>query len=260
MLGGGNGGPSGSQPQPTPDADGFVTQAPAPKTINPLLMNPASADLVYGPAREALSTAQNQSIAAQGLNTQLAQLSDLTKSLPDAGLLAQGSGFNQRTDMVKALNTALGTVGIAPIDPNNVATAEDVKKIATQLQAAVADSWKSDPAASTIVQAASASPSGENTKEGLQRIIGNIEALNKRAVDRNAYLQDWASKNYGSLSGADAAFNEANPPQKYVEYGKQLANPIGSAGNPLVPKSQSDIDNAPSGTVFNVNGKMMVKR
>ncbi len=110
----------------------------------------------------------------------------------------------------------------------------------------------------------SASPSGENSAAGFDRIVGNLQALNKRAVDRFNYLQSWANGHYGDLTGADAAFNAANPPQKYVAYGEklgqQLLTPIGTARNPVIPTSQADIDNAPSGTVFSINGKPMVKR
>lgn len=270
------GGQAGQEPQPETDKDGFVLNAPQPTAVSPLLMNPDSAKLIYDQTQRALGGAQGDATNAQALNAQLGELANLAKGLPETGFLAQGAGFNQRVDAVKGINSVLSTMGIGPIDPNSVATAEGMKKLATQLQFSVADAVKTDPAAATIAQAAQASPSGENSQQGFNRIVGNIQALNKRSIDRYAFLQDWSNKHFGDTTGADLAFNQANPPEKYIKYGEELTNslnapaqvgqsgqsgtaPVGTRANPLVPRQQSDIDNAPVGTVFNINGQMMVK-
>lgn len=264
QLGGMPGG-NGQQPeQPATDEHGFVTQAPAATSFNPLLFNPDTAKLVTDQTQRALSGAQNDATSSQALNAQLGELVDLAKKLPTGGLLAQGAGFQQRLDFFKGINSTLQTLGMAPLSPDDVATAEGLTKIATQLQGAVANQWSDDPAASTIARAAKAAPSGENTQQAMYRIVGNIDALSKRSIDRYAFLQDWANKHYGDITGADVAFNQANPPQKYVQYGQDIAKQMsapsaGSQGNPIVPKTQSDINNAPSGTVFNIDGKLMVK-
>lgn len=260
--------PGAAAPEPKPDADGFVTTAPAAPGVSPLLMNPTTAPLVVQQTQTALAGAQGDAINAQALNAQLQELGDLSKSLPASGFLAQGAGFNQRVEAVRGINSALQSMGIAPLDPQDVGTAEGMKKLATQLQFAVADAVKNDPAAATIAQAASASPSGENTAQGFSRIVGNIEALNKRSVDRYQFLQSWANSHYGDLTGADVAFNQLNPPKAYVAYGQKIAKdfsarPVGQQGtqaNPITPTSQADIDNAAPGTVFSVDGKLMVKR
>src|SRR6185437_7036509 len=173
-----------------------------------------------------------------------------------------GAGFTARTDLVKSLNAALSVAGIAPVDPSTVGTAEDINKMGTKLQAALATSWSSDPAMGTIMKAASASPSGENTKQGFFRILGGIGAVNKRAEDKAAFLQDWRNQHYGDMTGAIDTFNQVNPPQKYVQYGDNLSAKLsgGTAQNPIIPTSQADIDNAAPGSVFRVNGKLMVKR
>lgn len=259
------GGPDGqgAPAEPVPDKDGFITTAPS-GAPSPLVMSPTTAPLVIDQTKTLLGGAQGDAVNAQGLNAQISELANLAKGMPNSGLLSQGSGFNERVNAVKGINSIFQTMGWRPVYPDDVATAEGMKKLATQLQFSVADAVKNDPAASTIVQAASASPSGENTAQGFNRIISNIQALNKRSIDRYSFVQDWANKHYGDTSGADVAFNQANPPQKYVAYGedlaKNLANPKGTQANPLVPTSQSDIDNAAPGTVFNVNGKMMVKK
>lgn len=260
-----NGASSAPAAAPETDEHGFVVGSPPATNVNPLLMNPETAKLVTDQSQRALGGAQGDATNAQALNAQIGELANLAKSLPENGFLSQGSGFNQRVDAVKGINSVLQTMSIAPIDPGSVATAEGMKKLATQLQFSVADAVKTDPAAATIAQAAQASPSGENSQQGFNRIIGNIEALNKRSVDRYAFLQDWANKHYGDTSGADYAFNKFNPPDKYIKYGQQLTDQFnapqaGSAGNPITPKSQADIDNAPSGTVFIVNGQKMVKK
>ena len=230
---------SGAQQEqaPRPDENGFITTAPAAQAPSPLLMNPTTAPVIIQQSQTALGGAQGDAINAQALNAQLSELSDLAKDLPQTGVLSQGAGFNQRLEMVKGLNAALQTMGMAPVDPKDVATAEGMKKLATQLQFSVADAVKNDPAAATIAQAASASPSGESTWQGVARIVGNIEALNKRSIDRYQFLQDWANKHYGDLSGADVAFNEMNPPQRYVKYGQKLAQQM--LGQPSASGSAS---------------------
>ncbi|MGN6102998.1 MAG: transglycosylase SLT domain-containing protein [Devosia sp.] len=236
------------------DAEGFVTSAPPPEPgkINSMLMNPDAAKIVYGQTQTALGGAQGDAVNAQALNAQLGELAELSKGLPESGFLAQGAGFNQRVDAVRGINSVLQTMGIKPIDAQSVATAEGMKKLATQLQFAVADAVKTDPAAATIAQAASASPSGENSIQGFNRIVGNIQALNKRSVDRFNYLNDWANKHYGDLSGADVAFNEANPPQKYVAYGQHLADQLdgGGGAQPVPVSTQQQYDALPSGSLY----------
>jgi hypothetical protein len=247
-------GTSGPQvPTQGADAEGFVTSAPPPEPgkINAMLMNPEAAKVVYGQTQTALNGAQGEAVNAQALNAQLGELAELSKGLPESGFLAQGAGFNQRLDAVRGINAVLQTMGIKPIDAQSVATAEGMRKLATQLQFALADSVKTDPAATTIAQAALASPNGENSIQGFNRIVGNIQALNKRAVDRFNYLNDWANKHYGDLSGADVAFNEANPPQKYVAYGQHLTDQLNGGGAKPVPIStQQQYDALPSGSLY----------
>jgi len=102
-----------------------------------------------------------------------------------------------------------------------------------------------------VDQAVSAVPGGYNSKEGAQRIIAGIEAANQRKLDYYRFLQDWSAKSGGSILGADDYFNKVNPPEKYANAALlDLAT---------VPHSQSDIDSAPKGTMFNIDGQLMVK-
>jgi hypothetical protein len=241
------------------DPNGFVLAAPDMTSQLPSFANTdAGATELQTQGKAYTEPAQADAMAAHKLDLSLAQLSSLADSLPDSGALTQGAGFGSRTALANSINTAFGVLGIKPaIDPSKVSTAEDVNKLATQLQAAVATSWKTDPAASTIMQAGTASPSGENTKQGFKRIVANIQAVNKRAVDRAAFLTSWQNQNYGVMSTAngqtaDDVFNQLNPPSKYVDYGEKLASAV-------TPKTQADIDRAPKGTVFNINGTLMVK-
>jgi len=242
-----------STEQPKPDADGFVTTAPPATTINPMLMSQSSAPIVYEQTKTALGGAQGDAINAQALNAQLGELANLAQNMPDTGPLASGAAFDQRLSAVKGINGFLQTIGAPQIDPKDVATAEGMKKLATQLQFAVADAVKTDPAAMTIAQAASASPSGENTKQGFARIVGNIEALNKRSIDRFNFLQSWANQHYGDTTGADATFNQLNPPEKYIAYGDKLAEGLGAApASQSIPTvtTQKAYDALPSGSVY----------
>lgn len=262
-------GQSGSAPAPAAparsgvsptgvDANGFTLTAPDMSTRLPMLANTdAGAAQLQAQGHLLTDPAIQQAVNSRAADVSLAQMSDLAGSLPTSGLLTQGAGFNSRVGIVNAANTVLSSLGIKPVDPASVATAEDLKKLATQLQFAVADQVKADPAASTIVQAAGASPSGENTLQGFKRIIGNLQAVNKRSEDRAAFLQSWQNQNMGIMSTADGTtaddvFNRLNPPSKYIDYGQKLATAI-------VPKTQADINNAPKGTVFNIDGTLMVK-
>jgi hypothetical protein len=240
------------------DANGFVLAAPDMTSQLPSFANTdAGATELQGQGKAYTEPAQADAMAAHKLDLSLAQLSSLSDSLPDSGLLTQGAGFGSRTALANSFNTAFNLIGVTPaIDPSKVSTAEDVNKLATQLQAAVATSWKTDPAASTIMQAGTASPSGENTKPGFKRIVANIQAVNKRAIDRAAFLTSWQNQNYGVMSTAngqtaDDVFNQLNPPSKYVDYGEKLAAA-------KIPKTQADIDNAPKGSMLNINGTLLV--
>lgn len=184
----------------------------------------------------------------------MSQLAALASRLPTSGPLTQGAGFADRTAWVNAANTVATAMGQKPfVNADDLATAEGVKKVSTQLQAALADTWKSDPAASTIALASSGSPSGENTRAGLFEIIGNGLALNRRAEDRAGYFNRWSGLNSGVMNGfpqgsADDYFNSFHPPATYIAAGKVIGSSL--AGTPVAVSNADVYGVLPSGTLY----------
>lgn len=246
--------PGATQNNLKTDKDGFVLQAPSPTGINPLLMNPNphAADVLFDQTKTGLGKARDDYLAAQNMGVQLDLMKEDVSNLPDNGVLSQGAGLTTRAKLAKELNTWAQIANIQlPFDPDQVSSIEDLNKKSIGLGFQLARTLGSREAESIVSQAQTAVPGAENTPQGFRRIVGGIEAINKRQSDYYQFLQSYAAQNYGDITGADALFNQLNPPDKYVKYAL-----LQSA---ITPKKQSDIDNAPKGTLFNVNGQLLVK-
>lgn len=246
--------PEGARPvaDHTNPAEGFITTPPANIPINGMVFNPMGQEVARDQAVKGVEQARNDYQAGQAMKVQLDMMKDAAHSLPDTGFLSRGAGASARAAIAKNVNTALQTAGIQPwFDPNAVGSYEELNKLATRFGFDLARTLGSREAASIVSQAQSAVPSGENTKQGFERIVAGIEAMTQRQSDYYTAMQKWQQQSGGDISGFDNWFNAMNPPEKYAK-----AAVLSTA---VVPKTQADIDNAPAGTVFNVNGQLLVK-
>ena len=54
------------------------------------------------------------------------------------------------------------------------------------------------------------------SREGADRIIAGLQAMNQRKIDYYVALQKWQAANSGSIYGFDEWFNSTNPPELYA--------------------------------------------
>lgn len=238
--------------QPVAGPQQFVTQAPAKVPVDGRLFSPSGQGIVAAETTDGLKDARQQYQGATSAQVQLEEMKHDMTAIDNSTWTTPGSGFQSRVAWAKTINTAFQGLGVEPpIDEKAVAAGEDLNKLSTRLGFDLSSTLGSREAASVVDQAVSAVPGGYNSKEGAQRIIAGIEAANQRKIDYYRFLQDWSAKSGGSILGADDYFNKVNPPEKYAN--AALLNLA------AVPHSQAEIDTAPKGTMFNIDGQLMVK-
>lgn len=240
--------PAGTQSQ-------FVTKAPSNIPIDGRMMGPmgsVGSSVVQNETNDGLKAARTNYQASTASQLQLAEMKHDLAGMEQSAWTAPGPGSTFKTNVARAINMPFQMTGFgAPIDEAAVAANEDMRKQSTRLGFALSSTLGSGEAASIIERAVAAVPSAENSPEGFRRIIAGVEAGNQRANDYYSFLQDWSAKTGGSIKGADEYFNRVNPPEKYATSALlQMA---------VTPKTQADIDKAPAGTMFNINGQLMVK-
>lgn len=197
----------------------FQTAAPpmTNDTLDPRLMNGTTAGIAVQEASNAIQDARGQQQTASSTNQMLQEMQHNLDTLPDNGLLAQGSGFGSRSDFAKGVNTMASVIGLGPIFPlDEVAATEDLNKLTTRLGQDLNKGFGSDNAASVVMTAIGAVPGGANSKEGAQRIIAGLQAMNQRKIDYYNFIQKWSASHSGSILGADEYFNRINPPELYA--------------------------------------------
>ncbi|API52847.1 hypothetical protein BMW22_15590 [Rhizobium leguminosarum] len=230
----------------------FVTKAPQSIPMDGRLFSPTGQDIAKSETIEGLKQARTEYQGAASAQTQLEEMKHDLAAIDDSAWTAPGTGFQSRVQWAKTINTAFQGLGVeAPIDTTAVAAGEDLNKLSTRLGFDLSKTLGSNEAATVVNQAVSAVPGGYNSPEGARRIIAGIEAANQRKLDYYTFLQDWTAKSGGSILGADEYFNRVNPPEKYAN--------SALLSMAIAPKSQAEIDSAPKGTMFNINGQLMVK-
>lgn len=236
----------------TPEGVRFDAQAPDSAMPSSMAMNPDAQSIVIGQTTAALDTSRQADQAAQESTLQLTAMRNAAEHLPATGFLSPGQWAEARGGIAKSLNTLAQIAGIElPFDPMQVASIEEMNKLTTQFGFALARTTGSDVASSVISQGVAAVPSIENTAQGFKAITGLIQAGLNRTRDYHTFLEDWANQTGGDTTGAAAYFNKTWPPSLYANSAIMAAA--------VVPKTQADIDNAPAGTLFNIDGQLMVK-
>jgi hypothetical protein len=204
--------PSQAQAQPV-----FRTAPPPNIKMDPRVFSPTGQQIVADETKDALKEARTEYQGSINAQTQLGEMKHDLATIPNSAWTAPGTGFQSRVQWAKAVNTAFQGMGVeAPIDETAVAAGEDLNKLTTRLGFDLGKTLGSREAASIIDQSVSAVPGGANSPEGARRIISGIEAANQRKIDYYNFLQQWSAKGYGSILGADQAFNQMNPPELYA--------------------------------------------
>lgn len=188
------------------------------RVFDPRLMNDQSAAGANAEALQALTEARTEHQGARTSNQIFEEMkTDIDRLPKDGGLLTQGSGFNTRLGLARGINTGLQALGLSPAIPEDqVAAGEDLNKLTFRLGGELSKGIGSAGAASIIMDSVSAVPSGIQSKEGADRIIAGLEAMNQRKIDYYTALQKWEAMNAGSAYGFDQYFNSMNPPELYA--------------------------------------------
>lgn len=247
-----NGGNPPAVANDTPEGTRFTVTPPPNRGVNPMTFTQTGQQIVQNQSVATLDAARQANQAANDTMLQLDALRNSAAQLPSSGFLVPGQWETQRADIAKSLNTLSSMTG-TPLNfkPETIASIEEMNKLTTQFGFNLAKTTGSDVAASVVTQGIGAVPSIENTPQGFKAITGLIQAGLNRTRDYYAFLNNWARTYGGDLTGATDYFNQVAPPSVYAE-----AAILSSA---VVPKSQADIDSAPSGTMFNINGKLKIK-
>lgn len=242
--------PQPAKPELGPD--GVSMHVDPPLTARPSSMGFSAPEIIKEQTAAGLTSARSAYTAAQEAGVQLGLMKEAAKTLPSTGLLSQGTWGEERTKFAKQANSLSQMLGMEPVfDPNAVSASEELHKLTTQFGFALSRTTGSDIASSVVNQAVGAVPSIENTPQGFDAVVSSIQAGLNRQKDYYQFLQKWAAQTGGDITGADEYFNQVAPPSSYANAA------ILSAA--IVPKTQAEIDNAPAGTLFNVNGKLMQK-
>jgi hypothetical protein len=117
--------------------------------------------------------------------------------------------------VAKAINGVLAPLGIEPVDPNQIGSAEEVNKLATKLGQAQSRLLGAREAAQIVNQSIEANPGLQTTKQGRQYLFATMDAALARQQQYPKFINDYVNK-WHTAQGAEQEFNRQNPPDKYV--------------------------------------------
>ena len=167
--------------------------------------------------QEGFKSAKTNFVAAQNVQQRLGMMDHAIDLLNQSGWSSTGAGANTRLGAAKTINSVLTAVGGKPaFDPSKVASWEDLSKETTRAGFELARSLGSREAAMIVQSATAAVPNAENTAMGAKLVSSSLNQAAQREEDYYSYLNDWGAQHGGRLNGADIAFNQQNPPQKYA--------------------------------------------
>jgi len=170
-------------------------------------------------SREALQRVNKSGEAANSSWMQIQQLEQALEEIDKAskgGLLGTGAYATQRVELARKLNTLSSALGLGPItSPDALANAEEANKITVRLGQAQAALLGARESQQVIQQSIQANPGIENTPQGRKLILEAMKANIQRNKEIQQYVNDTFSR-YRSAATAEAAFNRANPPEKYI--------------------------------------------
>lgn len=217
-------------PQPPPQrAAPAPIPAPPPQQRAPLgsdappipqRMPMTPSDLIPGAAsanrQVTVDMQKKAAVAAQaGINTatMLEQTERALAELPKNGFLAAGAGAQWRGEIAKNLNTVASVLGMdARIDPSQVSSIEELKKLTTRMGFELSRTLGAREAMQIVQQATAAVPGADNTPLGARKIISGVRAAIDQQVSWKTFLDQWVNKTGGNSNGAQEYFNRMRPP------------------------------------------------
>lgn len=161
------------------------------------------------------------------------------------GILTPGAFGEVRAQLSSAINTAYTMLGEKPpIDPNNIASAEDWYKVTRRMAFGLQTQFfgHQRAAASTIAQDIAAVPGFNNQPLGGALMLESIKAQTTRALEERNFKQQWASTHNMSLVGASEAFAASHPAEGYVEKAFQKFG-MGADGRFASPEAAGELYN-----------------
>lgn len=102
-------------------------------------------------------------------------------------------------------------------DPNKVAEGELATKLSKVAGMQLTNSMfgRSHEAASIVQSAQSAVPGLNNTPNGAKVVLNSIREGAQYLIDKHTFENNWYFQHKGNMVGADVAFAQENPPEKY---------------------------------------------
>jgi len=181
---------------------------------------------------------------AQGLSMRLDMMDHSADVLNTTGWSTTGAGANAKLGAAKSVNSLLQTVGLPPaVDPNKVASWEDLNKETTRAGFDLARTLGSREAATIVQSSVSAVPGAENSPMGFKLVSSGIRQAIQREKDYYNFATDYAKSHRGNTFGADVEFNKQFPPDLYSK--TAVANAIPPAAINMMkgdPKLASKFD------------------
>jgi hypothetical protein len=192
-------------------------QLPDQMPFDSRMMTTEGAKIPIQEADEKIKKATDANDAAQNMKYRLDEFEHAYGNLPDSGWMAPGKGLEERQTVAAAANTLTRMLGQGNvIDPQQLASSEELKKLSTTMGFDLARTLGSREAQMIVRQAVGSVPSGELSPQGARRLVAGLRAAAQRQEDYYSGLQSWSARNNGSVLGYDDWFNKTHSPEKYA--------------------------------------------
>jgi hypothetical protein len=178
----------------------------------------------------------------QASQSTLYRLSIIDHSIDALGPNWMGAGANLKAGVAKSWNGLAQNLGLSDkfqIDPNKVATWEDINKQTTNLGFELAKTLGSREAQMIVQQSIASVPGAQQTYLGSKLVSASL----RQAAQRQSDYYEFLGQHPGQV-GADIAFNKLHPVQQYVNAAVQ-----GVGHGTQQPQAGAQAASAPQGSI-----------
>lgn len=124
----------------------------------------------------------------------------------------------ERLTIARDVNTISHMLGGGNVfDESNIASIEQMSKDKFRLGAELSKQIGGREPGFIVQSAVTANPGAENTATGYKRIVAGLREAAQYKEDRATFMQHWNARYSGNMTGAQDAFNQLNPPDKYAQ-------------------------------------------